>query len=894
MSCSLRITSWNINGAVINKRPLLCQLMADCDVLCLQEHFLSSEGLALLQLDGWVKVFGVPALSSGRGRPSGGVALLIRAELMPKSIASSDFFMSVQLLDVAVFSIYMPTDYRDLSSERKFSIACRKLANAVSEAQKQGLTVIVAGDMNCNLSDANSSRTEILLSSCPQLTVINNDLAFTYVHNSGSTSNLDFFLSTKSLEIYPSSHVNNAFSVSDHLPISNTFQVGSSNQSTPLRSHNRWIWKQEWEKIDVPTYHFVSNNILSKIKVPYFLLQTSSGLSQADKQLSLNTYCYEIVHALRIAESRAVPTRKMRIGTEIPKWNENPELSEACRRSQFWFQLWCDNGRPKVGILNNIRLYTKRKFAKCLAQHRARIIKENSARIETNPSLVWKFVKNNCGVKRSDPPHTSPSEEEWTDYYTSEFSAPDPRLEQAFENELDKRLSEPTDSTGFVVSVSTVFNAISKVKKRYSKGVDNICGLHLVNGSPMLFEHLTLLYQMIFSCGLVPDSFCVGIITPVIKKGKDPSQCSSHRPITVAPVLCKLFEILIIEEINRVCYTPSNQFGFKKGSSREHVHHIMCNILLECDRTGESIVIAGLDVSRAFDSGIHSQLLLSAYNRGLDKSVVLTFRNLYRKLVVKIKIRQPSGMKISSTIIPVRKGIRQGAISSPPFYNNSVIEAQQVVKPSFLYLGLDLSLLNYADDILNLSRSFSRFEENFAALKSSYEKIGLSFNETKTEFIVFNRKRIDPAPEVKLGDKMVKPSSSITHLGLPIGCNIKSTRLLLVSDFATKVRKAYGMLVSSKASYSREIRAQLFSAMVIPHVLALSPFWAILSDKNKRTVRSCYYRFCKYLLRVPLWKRNTVISNRYNIPDPYSVVQKRLDKFFSSLNRNELSDALSY
>ena len=103
---------------------------------------------------------------------------------------------------------------------------------------------------------------------------------------------------------------------------------------------------QEWEKIDIPSYPSVCDNILSKIKVPYPLLRPRSGLSQAFMQLSLTTYCSEIMHALRVAETAIVSTRKVRIGSEISKWNENPELHEACRRSQFWFQLWCDNGRP--------------------------------------------------------------------------------------------------------------------------------------------------------------------------------------------------------------------------------------------------------------------------------------------------------------------------------------------------------------------------------------------------------------------------------------------------------------------------------------------------------------------------------------------------------------------
>ena len=91
-SQTLRITTWDINGGVINKRLFLYRLMESCDVLCIQEYFLSSESLDILSLDGWLKVFGVSAIScqSGKGRPSGGIAVLARAEPLPTLHSSSD------------------------------------------------------------------------------------------------------------------------------------------------------------------------------------------------------------------------------------------------------------------------------------------------------------------------------------------------------------------------------------------------------------------------------------------------------------------------------------------------------------------------------------------------------------------------------------------------------------------------------------------------------------------------------------------------------------------------------------------------------------------------------------------------------------------------------------
>ena len=54
---------------------------------------------------------------------------------------------------------------------------------------------------------------------------------------------------------------------------------------------------------------------------------------------------------------------------------------------------------------------------------------------------------------------------------------------------------------------------------------------------------------MIFNCRVVPGVFSEGVITHVPKKGKYKSSCSSYRPLTVLPILCKLFELLVTDDI---------------------------------------------------------------------------------------------------------------------------------------------------------------------------------------------------------------------------------------------------------------------------------------------------------------------------------------------------------
>ena len=61
------------------------------------------------------------------------------------------------------------------------------------------------------------------------------------------------------------------------------------------------------------------------------------------------------------------------------------------------------------------------------------------------------------------------------------------------------------------------------------------------------------------------------------------------------------------------------------------------------------------------------------------------------------------------------KGVRQGGLTSP-------------------------SLITFADDVLNLSRTFSGCENAFNQLYNEYKNIGLSFNVEKTAVVAFNFK----------------------------------------------------------------------------------------------------------------------------------------------------------
>ena len=116
--------------------------------------------------------------------------------------------------------------------------------------------------------------------------------------------------------------------------------------------------------------------------------------------------------------------------------------------------------------------------------------------------------------------------------------------------------------------------------------------------------------------------------------------------------------------------------------------------------------------------------------------------------------------------IPVKKGIRQGAVNSPDLFNNSVIEGQYKTPTTCILYGIDVSLISYADDILNICRTLQGIKSCFSALTDEYSRIGHSFNPTKTELLFFNYNLPTDDVCVILEGPEVKPVQAVTYLGV--------------------------------------------------------------------------------------------------------------------------------
>ena len=124
-----------------------------------------------------------------------------------------------------------------------------------------------------------------------------------------------------------------------------------------------------------------------------------------------------------------------------------------------------------------------------------------------------------------------------------------------------------------VLSVESgiILRFLKQVNKSESLDSDGLCFKFFDYDCPELLKHLQLLFQVCLAQSVVPDSVLSGCISPIVKRGEDPSACSNYRPMTMSCFVSKLFEYVLLPAISSKCnFTPFQllleKYGLRSSS----------------------------------------------------------------------------------------------------------------------------------------------------------------------------------------------------------------------------------------------------------------------------------------------------------------------------------------
>jgi len=229
--------------------------------------------------------------------------------------------------------------------------------------------------------------------------------------------------------------------------------------------------------------------------------------------------------------------------------------------------------------------------------------------------------------------------------------------------------------------------------KSTSSGYNSIPAVVFKKIGDLICRPISTIINSSFSNGVFPSELKRATIIPIPKSGNLQDK-SNYRPISILPILSKIFERCmynrLIKFIDKFSILTSFQFGFRKGKSTTDAILNFTNYMNKCFNNNEYSLGIFVDLRKAFDTVNHDILLNKLCIYGVRGIALQWFQSyLYgRSHCVKLG-------SVFSDMETVNIGVPQGSILGPLLFLIYINDMPNVSKIfSFTLFADDTTLAN--------------------------------------------------------------------------------------------------------------------------------------------------------------------------------------------------------
>lgn len=739
----------------------------------------------------------------------GGVAMYVRKSMktrvVAKSAGSSIEYLFVEITSLSVRSlvgvVYRPPNADNLPT----------LDSLFSVLFSSYNSVIVMGDFNHNLLDVNiSNMLESFLSGF-NLSVIHNHKATHFTPNRRD-SLLDYFV-TNSRSRLQSTGQFWVPSISHHACIYASFDF-----STEIRNESFQYY--DYKSIDIAS---LDDKLLT---MDFSRMYTSTDVDiQID---TLNSNILSLFH--EFTPLRTVKRRKV---NGEPPWY-TPFVKQACQLRDLAFGAFRMSRRDvdwKVfcrqrNIANQAIHKSKKNFG-C-----------NLFRYGQSNSAMWKKVRELGVLKEKLFDCVEISADSFCQHFAEVQS-------ERSGQRTDVGLVEPSNAFAFRgVDEEDILKAVYLIRSN-AMGIDQISLKFIKIILPSISAHVKHLVNTVFSTSTFPEAWKVAVVKP-ISKVLDPTDIKDFRPISLLPVLSKVFEMIARDQMVNFMSANQSLTIFQSAYKFNHsapsaVLHVTEDMERSIERK-EVTTLVLLDFSKAFDSISHvilchklkSQFAFSSFACDLIFSYLTN-----RSQCVDVG-------KERSCLRPLFSGVPQGSVLGPLLFSAYINDVTSVLKFCTPHLYADDLQIYLSGPLDQLTRRTAEINSDLSSISGWAIENKLKLNPCKSQALTISSEAIDIVkPHIELNGEVVPFFRKVRNLGI-----IMNERLDWDSHIESICGKVYGALRTlrtAKHYLPLFLRRKLVISLVIPHFLYGDIIFSNCSGAARYKLHLCFNACLRFI-----------------------------------------------